>query len=98
MGLVPVGFVGGSNLTSFSALDDLRMMIEIFSSIIGFTPSVLDSEKMSRELLTPLMAPPKKSGHSPNWHFPQLALSLTDTSPNWPSHRAKIPQFNNLSL
>ena len=57
LGLVPVGFVGGSNLTSFSALDDLRMMIEIFSSIIGFTPSVLDSEKMSRELLTPRMTP-----------------------------------------
>ena len=33
----------------------------IFSSIINCTPSILDSEKMSQELLTPVMTPPKKT-------------------------------------
>ena len=28
----------------------------------SFTPSILDSEKMSQELLTPLMMPPQESG------------------------------------
>ena len=38
-------------------------MIEIFSSIIGFTPSILDYEKkMSQEFLTPPMTPPQGSG------------------------------------
>ena len=29
----------------------------------------------------------------PNWHFPQLALPPTGTSPNWPSPQAKILQL-----
>ena len=43
-------------------------MIEIFSSIIGFTPPpykalILDLGKMSQKLLTPLITPPRESGH-----------------------------------
>ena len=34
-------------------------MLEIFPSIKGFTSSVLDSEKTSKELLTPPMTLPK---------------------------------------
>ena len=36
-------------------------------------PSIVESEKMSQELLTPLMTPPQLSRlKSLNWHFPQL--------------------------
>ena len=37
-------------------------MIEIFPFIKGFTPSILDNEKMSQEHLTPVMTPPHKTG------------------------------------
>ena len=36
-------------------------MIEIFPSINGFTPSILDSKKMSQEPLTPTMTLPQES-------------------------------------
>ena len=37
-------------------------MIEIISSIKGFIPSIADSEKMSQELISPLMTPPQETG------------------------------------
>ena len=39
-----------------------RRIIEISSFVIGFTFSILDYEKISQELLTPLMTPLKESG------------------------------------